>query len=362
MKRIVKMFRLAGVLALTFAWRALGHDVGLSTATIRLQAGAVEVTVGFAVRDADALADLDADHDGKVTQKEFDVRQERVHAILSAGCVFSNANSRVPPASVRSQLNEADSIETRLVFPVPKTGGGEISFPVIRELSAGHRMFVRVLGASGETLAEQLLSGDSPPIALPVTADTGSHATEVPRSFTGFLLLGIEHIGTGYDHLFFLFGLLLVTRRLKSALAVITSFTVAHSLTLAAATLNLVALRPAITEPLIALSIVYVGVENLARHGEPKHRWLLTFAFGLIHGFGFASVLHDLGVGAGGGAVLPLFAFNLGVELGQLSIAAIFLPLLWHLAARPHFQRRWLPASCAVIIAAGGFWFCQRVG
>lgn len=349
------------LILLAFALRAPGHDVGLSTAVIQLQATGVQVTVSFAIRDLNALADLDADHDGAVTPAEFAAAQPLINRTLTAGCLVSNANRRLTPAAIHSRLAEADNIETQLVFPASKTVG-EISFPVLRELPAGHRMFVRLVGVAGETLAELLINRDSPPIALPATDSRNERAPKVPHTFAGFLRLGVEHIGTGYDHLFFLFGLLLVTRRLKSALAVITSFTVAHSLTLAAATLNLVALRPAITEPLIALSIVYVGVENLARHGEPKHRWLLTFAFGLIHGFGFASVLHDLGVGAGGGAVLPLFSFNLGVELGQLAVAAIFLPLIWQMAVRPHFQRRWLPASCAVIIAAGGFWFCQRVG
>ena len=346
---------------LTFALRALAHDVGLSTAVIRLQPGDVVATVSFAVRDINALADLDADHDGAVTQVEFDAGQERVNVVLSAGCIVSNATSRVKPASVHGRLDGADNVETTLVFPASKSGGGEISFPAISALSVGHRMFVRLVGLSGETLAEQLITRDSPPIALPITVGTIESSPQAPHTFTGFLWLGIEHIGTGYDHLLFLFGLLLVTRSLKSALAVITSFTLAHSLTLAASTLNLVTLRPAITEPLIALSIVYVGVENLLRHGEPKGRWLLTFAFGLIHGFGFASVLRDLGVTASGGVAIPLFSFNLGVELGQLTVAAILLPLLWKLRRSETFTRRWIPACSIAIAVAGAFWFCQRV-
>src|SRR4030095_11994348 len=88
-----------------------------------------------------------------------------------------------------------------------------------------------------------------------------------------------------------------------------------------------------LVEPAIAASIVFVGVENLWRRGdEPRGRWALTFAFGLIHGFGFASVLRDLGVGAGAqGIVMPLFTFNLGVELGQVAIASVVLPIVWQL-------------------------------
>jgi hypothetical protein len=117
-----------------------------------------------------------------------------------------------------------------------------------------------------------------------------------------------------------------------------------------------------IVEPLIAASIVYVGLENLFRGGEPKGRWLLTFAFGLIHGFGFASVLRELGVGANGSSIaIPLISFNLGVELGQIAVAALALPLIWKLRTQPVFIRRWVPASSTIVALLGGYWFVQRV-
>ena len=128
------------------------------------------------------------------------------------------------------------------------------------------------------------------------------------------------------------------------------------------ATLNLVQISSSIVEPLIAASIVYVGVENLFRGGEPRGRWLLTFAFGLIHGFGFASVLRELGVGANGSSIaIPLISFNLGVELGQIAIAALVLPLIWKLRTQPVFLYRWVPACSTLVAALGTFWFVQRV-
>ena len=181
-------------------------------------------------------------------------------------------------------------------------------------------------------------------------------------TFRSFVLLGVEHIGTGYDHLLFLFALLVVTRSFRSALVVITAFTLAHSITLARATFNLVQLPAKYTEPLIAATIVYVGVENLARRGDPHGRWMLTFAFGLIHGFGFASVLRDMGVGArAGGAAMPLFSFNLGVELGQIAVAAIMLPIIWQLRKREFFVQRGGPACSVIVALAGTYWFVQRV-
>jgi hypothetical protein len=118
-----------------------------------------------------------------------------------------------------------------------------------------------------------------------------------------------------------LLALLLAGAAFREVAKIITAFTAAHSLTLALATFNVVQLSPAMVEPLIAVSIVYVGIENLVRH-QLSRRWLLTFAFGLIHGLGFASVLRELGIGAQAGqALMPLLSFNLGVEIGQLIVA-----------------------------------------
>src|SRR6185295_4944850 len=130
---------------------------------------------------------------------------------------------------------------------------------------------------------------------------------------------------TGYDHLLFLGGLLIACRRFSTMAGIVTCFTIAHSITLALAALDVLAIPSRVVEPLIAASIVFVGIENLVRRGaEPKGRWALTFVFGLVHGFGFASVLRDLGVGRGGhGLLVPLFTFNLGVEVGQVAVAAI---------------------------------------
>jgi hypothetical protein len=116
-----------------------------------------------------------------------------------------------------------------------------------------------------------------------------------------------------------------------------------------------------VVEPLIAASIVYVGVENLLR-GNPSGRWLLTFGFGLIHGLGFASALKEVGVGSnGGGIIVPLVSFNLGVEIGQIAIASVVLPMIWKLRTKPIFVARWVPACSVVVALLGTFWFVQRV-
>lgn len=180
-----------------------------------------------------------------------------------------------------------------------------------------------------------------------------------------YLRHGIDHILLGYDHLLFVFALMLIVRRTQALLWTITAFTLAHSITLALSALDIVVLPPWLAkcvEPAIAASIVFVGVENILRRGaEPRGRWLLTFAFGLIHGFGFASVLRDLGLGTGGqGIAMPLLTFNLGVELGQIAIAAVVLPLLWRLRRNEKFVARGVPAISAVVALAGLWWLLDR--
>ena len=145
-----------------------------------------------------------------------------------------------------------------------------------------------------------------------------------------FFVLGFEHILIGYDHLLFLFALLVVCIKLRSLVLIVTAFTVAHSLTLALAYFKIVELPAAIVESAIALSIVFVAVENcLLVH--PKKRWLMTFLLGLIHGLGFAGVLRELAIPTSN-RILSLLTFNLGVEIGQILLVAAFFPLLFFLS------------------------------
>ncbi len=171
------------------------------------------------------------------------------------------------------------------------------------------------------------------------------------RQLAEYARLGVEHIFQGYDHVAFLCGLLLVAgaraarRAARDVALVVTSFTMAHSLTLIGAALGWFTLPPSVVEPAIAASIAYVAAENVAVR-EPRHRRALTFAFGLVHGFGFAGVLAEQGLPARG-VVASLLAFNGGVELGQLAVVLLALPVLAVLA-RP----RWTWASLAVAAAS----------
>jgi len=165
----------------------------------------------------------------------------------------------------------------------------------------------------------------------------------------------------GPDHLLFLVGLLLLGGSIQRLAMVVTSFTIAHSVTLSLAALNLVTPPARIIEPAIALSIVYVGADNLLAQGGRDVRAWIAFAFGFIHGFGFANVLREM--------ELPrralgwsLFSFNFGVEIGQLLVVVTVAFVFAVLRSRSEWARRRLVfAGSIVVITAGAFWFIQRV-
>lgn len=187
--------------------------------------------------------------------------------------------------------------------------------------------------------------------------------TTAARSLWQWVALGVEHILFGFDHLCFLLGLLLATRGALSVVALVSTFTVAHSLTLAATALQLVALRPplaAFVEVAIAASLVWVGVENLVSSSRPRRRVALTFGFGLLHGFGFAQVLAGYGLGLGDEVARSLLGFNAGVELGQLAVIAVLTPVLTVVRRRPRLNGWVVRAGSLGVAGAGLFWTVER--
>jgi hydrogenase/urease accessory protein HupE len=176
-----------------------------------------------------------------------------------------------------------------------------------------------------------------------------------------FIPSGMHHILIGPDHLLFLVGLLLLGGTLRQLALVVTAFTLAHSVTLSLAALNVFTPPAQIVEPAIALSIVYVGADNLLVRGGRDMRAWIAFAFGLIHGFGFANVLRDMEL-PGRALGWSLFSFNLGVEIGQLLVVVAVGGVLVALRSRSDTAgRRLAVAGSVAVIAAGTYWFIQRV-
>jgi hydrogenase/urease accessory protein HupE len=357
---LVKFLRLAfGFVALAVGSLVRAHDPGISTANGELRADALLITTGFAPADAQQLLPASEQTGVKWTQVEFDAVHDKLLTIAPQLWEVRADDRPLVPREVRVELLPGDNVSFHLIFP-RRAGGGKLTLraPKLPELPSGHRQFVIITDEHGSTITKKLLSARDVILEVPQSPPTEPESPTV----WAFIKLGVEHIWTGYDHLLFLFALLVVCRSFRSIVGIVSCFTLAHSLTLALATLDVVNLPSRIVEAAIAASIVFVGVENLVRRGEePRGRWVLTFVFGLIHGFGFASVLRDLGVGGGPqGVVVPLFTFNVGVELGQIAIAAVVLPVVWQLRKNENFLRRGVPALSALVAVAGLYWFLQR--
>ena len=352
-------------LALLLAPAAWAHDPGLSTAQVNLKPDGLVAALGYAPRDIRALMPASVVTPSSAwSPADFAAARSALEVLAPDLIEVRDASGIIPWARDEVALASSNSVMFTLTAARRPQGATTIHSLVMDRLPPGHREYVSVTDEKGVLLAEKLVGANDGPLSvnLPgLRASAPAEPAEQP-TFWGFLRLGIAHIWTGYDHLLFLFGLLVVCRSFKSIVGIISCFTVAHSITLALATLNIVSIPSSIIEPMIAASIFYVGVENLVRKGaEPRGRWAVTFGFGLVHGFGFASVLRELGIGSNGhGLAMPLFTFNLGVEIGQISIALLVLPIVWQLRKNPTFVRRGVPILSAVVAFAGLYWFLER--
>ncbi len=208
--------------------------------------------------------------------------------------------------------------------------------------------------------ARQWLEGDQASAPFPIAADIlPPSRADIVRQY---LSLGFTHIVPhGFDHILFVLGIFLLSTKLKPVLAQVTSFTVAHSITLGLTIYGLLSVSPRIVEPAIALSIAYVAIENLTTSQLKPWRVGIVFAFGLLHGMGFAGVLRDLGLPRS--QFLPaLITFNVGVEAGQLTvIAAAWLLVAWWARTKPWYRYRFVMPASALIAATGIFWTVQRI-
>lgn len=336
------------------------HDPGLSSVVVHREPGRVLVSAWFANADFARLGGVDTDADGHVDAAELAAATARLRELVVDGFRVTGA-SESRPELVDAGLTENRDIALTVRFD-PAEGAVSLDIALLASLARGHRCYVAELAADESVLHDELLGGDRRHFAFrsPTEAPTAEADANRDSAATGgrFFLLGVEHILIGFDHLAFLLALLVGGATWRRAFASITAFTVAHSVTLAAAAFDVVHLPGRLVESSIAASILLVAIANLLQRGA-AHRWPMALVFGLVHGFGFASVLRDLHVG-GGDMLVPLCTFNLGVEVGQLAFASVVLPPLVLLAR--HRRTRWaLPVLSALVGAAGLFWFYQRI-
>jgi hydrogenase/urease accessory protein HupE len=350
---------------------ARAHDPGLSALALTATAQGIEARLTLAGKDVDALLASGARANPNGTRTPGAPATESEQAALERLGLRSlevDLDARALEPKLKSARRDEDSSDYVFDLFYPSAPGSHllVRSALLYELPKTHRQFVSLRDEGGNLVQESLLDANNDLFEVRLKRATTS-AAELPSrpqapsaSFLQFLWLGIQHILTGYDHLVFLLGLLIVGGRFSSILKIITAFTLAHSVTLALATLNVIRLSSRLVEPMIAVSIIYVGVENLFRR-DLRQRWMLAFGFGLVHGCGFASVLREMGIGqAGSGVATPLVSFNVGVEIGQMSIAALILPLIWKWNQRPAYQIRFAPACSVLIALAGAYWLLER--
>ena len=333
-----------------------------------------------------AWADLAAAHTGGMTGfATITISEKSVHYSLTLsdippgalaetmrlGQAGSQPDYRPLIATIKEKIrltNEGASClaaEGRIVPPSAgsrTTGTVDFNCPgVIRKLIIRDDMS-EALGGSQHTLALIIWSGGSQQFAFGSDArETTVEVAEAAHASRGagsFFPLGIEHILTGYDHLLFLLALMLRGGGLWSLLKIITAFTVAHSITLALAALDVVVLPSALVESIIALSIAYVALENLLPRYAVSRRWAVSFLFGLVHGFGFSAVLREIGLPKEN-LLLSLLNFNLGVEAGQLTVVLLVVPILMRLKSKT-WEPRLVAVISGAILAVGVALFIER--
>lgn len=340
---------------------ALAHQVGLSRGLYQLRGSEISAQLTFARGDLLSLAPaLDGDRDGALSADELAAGTASLAELIPQVRVLEQ-DQPCPGALVDAGLVEEDGVALTASFSCPSPPQRvALEVPILLgNLPAGHRHLAQLARGTAvpeDILADWVLHRKNPRAELALDGQPGAPPTPPVREY---FAIGGEHILLGVDHLVFLLGLVLVGGRWRSLLAVITAFTLGHSLSLALATLGVWTPSGAWIEPAIAASIAYVGVENFFVR-DASGRWRLTLPFGFIHGFGFAGALGEVGV-PGDQVGLALLLFNLGVEAGQLAVLALTLPVLALLRRTQAFRDRGVEVLSAAIALAGVGWFIQRV-
>lgn len=332
------------------------HPAPFSFVDVRLQGASVDVEVVVHAFDVayelgiqPPARVLDAATLGSVTRRLAALLGERLRMTVDGRPLTFGTWSTAEP------LPDRQAVRLRARATLGRPPGAVAVSARLFPYDDAHQTFLNVYDEAGLT-AQAILGADQ--TRYEYFAGSRQGVLAVARKFVP---AGVRHILIGPDHLLFLVGLLLLGGPLRRLLLVITGFTVAHSVTLALAVLGVVTPPGRLVEPIIALSIVYVGADNLLARGGRDMRVWIALVFGLVHGFGFASVLRDMGLPSGA-LGWSLFSFNLGVEIGQVMVAAVVAAAVMTLRARSDLAgRRLAVAGSALVIAAGTVWFVQRV-
>jgi hypothetical protein len=359
---------LAALLLFGCALPAQAHKPSDSYLTIDDAGGdRLEGRWDIALRDLDYAIGLDADGDARLTWAEVRARHGAIAAYALARLALARGGRACTLRAGEQQVDRhTDGMYTVLRFTAacPAAGPLQVDYRLFADVDPQHKGLVGL--RAGGTTRTLVLGADNPSAVFADGAGQG---------FASFVRDGIRHIWIGYDHILFLLSLLLpavlaragagwraVARpgaALADVLRIVTAFSLAHSITLSAAALGLVSLPSRWVESAIALSVLLAALNNVlpVAHGR---RWAAAFLFGLVHGFGFANVLADLGLQPGALA-RSLVGFNVGVELGQLAIVFAVMPIAWAMRASWFYQRVVLVGGSGAIMLVAAVWLGERL-
>ena len=349
---------------------AWAHKPSDSYLALAVKDSQVEGRWDIALRDLDYAIGLDTDGDGAITWGEVRSKHDEIAAYALSRFTITSGETRCPAQAPRHMIDShTDGAYAVLLFTMTCPSAIDTlraDYRLLFDLDAQHKGLLRL--THGQETTAAIFSQETP--LQQFTIGEASSWRQVRQ----YVHEGIWHIWLGYDHVLFLLALLLpaVLRRVEGrweptpdflsalweVLAIVTAFTVAHSITLGLATVGLIALPSRLVESAIAASVIFAGISNLYPALAQRRR-LVAFFFGLIHGFGFASVLSDLGLPKGSLA-LSLVSFNLGVEVGQLAIVAMFLPLAYGLRKSGTYQRLVLVSGSFGIAVLACAWLIER--
>ena len=368
------MMALVTAVVVTLSGDAMAHRIGLSRGEYLVSDGSVQSRIVLSHDELrDALPGLDGNEDGRLDKAEL-LRQTG----LLQNAIVKGIELEVGGAECPGRVESAAPVEADGVAIVARhdcksvEGDVRLNIAFLGMLSHGHRHVAElrandavnaIVAYEGNTAFRFDDAGQSARRAVTATA-TGRSPGAAPREASTphaweYLRLGIEHILLGIDHLLFVLGLAMAASSRRALLVAVTAFTVAHSVTLCLSSVGVVAVSPDWVEPLIAASIAYVGLENLLSKNVSM-RWRLTFCFGLIHGFGFAGALREIGLPKED-LFWPLALFNVGVELGQLIALAAVVPILYWIRRRPLVAVPLAHTVNAALVAAGVCWCAVRL-
>ncbi|NQX69037.1 HupE/UreJ family protein [Paenibacillus alba] len=371
---------------LPFKQMVEAHAYSAAYTTLTLTKTQTEMTYALDELSVIELVGGDLNNNHMIEQEEFDAMKDKIEAMVKESVTLKINDQPKAWTKVESFVLDRKGDATKVILKVlypPVSETDSISLTDVQYVNDIKTNYVNLLAiVYGPQKSTAALSGKDRSWLMLMTADEYAtlyqdigHAdssvenhtqsqdnatanSQVNSGWFSFFKLGMHHILSGYDHLLFLFSLLIARQTFKQYATMITAFTVAHSLTLTLTVLGIINVPAYIVEPAIALSICYVALDNMIRKNV-SHRWVLTFLFGLIHGMGFADIMKEMVIPKNELAV-DLISFNLGIEAVQISIVAILLPLLYFFH-RWKLSRRAVIAASGVVLVLGGIWLVERL-